>query len=190
MKIHSPLLLLAFAAGLAGCLPADDGDDGDDGAGDGEVIHTEDLGDGSHLTVVDARDETTWQHLDFESGAAVSEDSATWDLGFLRFNVATRVEVASLMNVDFDALTVAPADGYLTDAETDPADMETMPGYALDLWYDYDHATHVLTARTDVVYVVHSAEGNYFKVQMQDYYDDAGTAGYVSLRWAPIEAPV
>lgn len=190
MKLHASLLLLPLAGCLAACLPADDGID-DDGPGDGEVIRTEDLGDGSHLTVVDARDETTWQHLDLESGAGVAEDSAAWDLGFLRFNIATRVEVASLANVDFDALTVAPADGYRTDAEaSDPADMETMPGYALDLWYDYDHATHVLTARDDVIYVVRSAEGNYFKVQMQDYYDDAGTAGYVSLRWAPIDAPV
>ncbi len=191
MKPRSPLLLLPFTACLAACLPADDDTDAGDDAGDDPIIRTEDLGDGSHLTVVDARDEATWQHLDFESGAGVAEDSAAWDLGFLRFNVATRVEVATLEDADFDALTVAPRDGYRTDAEaSDPADKETMPGYALDLWYEYDPTTHVLTALDDMVYVVRSAEGNYFKVQMQDYYDDAGTAGYVSLRWAPIKAPV
>jgi len=187
MTLHTALLLLPLT--LAACLPADDGADPDADT-KGEGIHTEDLGDGSFVTVVDARDETTWRRLDLESGAAVSEDSSTWDLGFLRFNIATAVEVATLEGADFDALTVAPADGYRTDADAgDPADMETMPGYALDLWYDYDPTTHVLTARDDVVYVVRSAEDNYFKLQLQDYYDDAGTAGYVALRWAPVAAP-
>ncbi len=182
MKLHAALLLLPLTA----CFPADDGHDGDNVD---RGIHTEDRADGSHITVVDARDESTWRRLDLESGAEVSEDSPTWDLGFLRFNVATRIEVAALEGADFDAIEVAPADGYATDADAgDPADMETMPGYAFDLWYDYDPTTHVLTAR-DVVYVVRSAEDHYFKVQMQDYYDDAGTSGYVSLRWAAISAP-
>ncbi len=186
MKLHAALLLLPLTA----CLPADtDAVGDDDGGDDDETIRTEDLADGSHITVVDARDETTWQRLDFETSAGVGGASPAWDLGFLRFNVATRVAVASLPGADFDALTVAPSDGYLTDEGAgDPADQETMPGYAFDLWYDYDHATHVLTAR-DVVYVVRSAEDHYFKVQMQDYYDDAGTAGYVSLRWAPLAPP-
>lgn len=187
MKLLAALLLLPLTA----CLPPDETNDDDDGGGGtpDRGIQTEDRADGSHITVVDARDEASWQHLDFETAAEVPEGSSAWDLGFLRFNVKTRVEVASLEGVDFDALTVAPADGYTTDAaSTDPADMETMPGYAFDLWYEYDPATHVLTAR-DVVHVVRSAEGNYFKVQMLDYYDDAGTSGHVSLHWAPVAPP-
>jgi len=189
MNLHAPLLLLILTAGLAGCLPAD-GDDDDDSAGAGDRgVRTEDQGDGSFVTVVDARDDARWRRLDLESGAEVADDSPEWDLGFLRFNIATRVEVAELAGVDFDALTVAPADGYRSDdGAGDPADMETMPGYALDLWYDYDHTTHVLRAR-DVVYVVRSSADNYFKLQLQDYYDDAGTSGYVTLRWAAVAPP-
>ena len=47
----------------------------------------------------------------------------------------------------------------------------------------------MLSARDDVVHVVKSAGGNCFKVQMLDYYDDAGTSGYVSLRWAAVAGP-
>lgn len=186
MKLrNAPLLLLPLIA----CVPADDGDD-DDGGGVDRGIVTEDQGDGSFITVVDARDEARWKHLDFESRAEVDAASPAWDLGLLRFNIATRVEVAPLAGADFDAVTVAPASGYVGDGDdADPMDMETMPGYAFDLWYAYDMTTHVLTAR-DVLYVVRSAEGNYFKVQLLDYYDDAGTAGYVALRWAPVSAPL
>lgn len=186
MNLHKTPLLLALLA--PACLPADTDDDASDASPD-KGIQTEDLGDGSFSTVVDARDEQRWQHFDLESGAEVDEGSAKWDLGFLRFNVSTRVEVAPLEGADFNQITVAPADGYVRDeADPDPADMETMPGYAFDLWYEYDMTTHVLAAR-DVVYVVRSAEGNYFKLQLQDYYDDAGTAGYVTLRWAPVAPP-
>ena len=47
----------------------------------------------------------------------------------------------------------------------------------------------MLSARPDLVYVVHTPEDSYFKVQILDYYDDAGTAGYLSLRWAPLAPP-
>jgi hypothetical protein len=58
----------------------------------------------------------------------------------------------------------------------------------MDLWYDYDMDAHTLAAR-DVVYAVRSASGNYFKIQMLDYYNDAGTAGYVKFKVAPLAAP-
>ena len=44
----------------------------------------------------------------------------------------------------------------------------------------------MLSARPDLVYVVHTPEDSYFKVQMLDYHDDAGTAGYLSLRCAAL----
>ena len=43
------------------------------------------------------------------------------------------------------------------DPET--AMQETMPGYAFGLWYDYDPATHVLSARPDLVYSFHHGRG-------------------------------
>jgi hypothetical protein len=179
-----PCALLALACA---CLPAADDDDR---AIVDKGIRTVDQGDGTFISVVDARDDAAFTYLDLESRTEVDGASAAWDLGFLRFNVATHVEVAVLEGADFDALKSAPADGYVAD-ENDPETSmrETMPGYAFDLWYDYDMTTHVLTARADLVYVVHTPEDNYFKVQMLDFYDDAGTSGHVTLRWAPLAPP-
>ena len=181
-----PLAMLAL---FPACTPAaaEDASAGDDAGERG--IQTEDQGDGSFISVVDARDEAAFVYLDFEGKAEVAAGDA-WDLGFARFNVATHVEVAVLMGAAFDEVTAAPADGYVGDAaDPETAMQETMPGFAFDLWYDYDPATHVLTARDDLVYVVHTPEGNYFKVQMLDYYDEAGSSGHVTLRWAPLAPP-
>lgn len=187
-------VMLMMCGAFVGCVPAattpdeDDGADEDGEGGDGDAIVTEKDGD-SWVSVVDSRDAMVWQRFDFETRSVVDE-SADWDLGFSRFNVETAVEVAVLRDQDYAALTQAPADGYTMDnASADPADMETMPGYAFDLWYVYDTMTHVLTADASLVYVVHTPEGNYFKVQMLDYYDEAGTSGYVSMRWAAVAAP-
>lgn len=194
---------VAISLALGACIPpaphGDDaeGDGGDESSdesgaegGEGNGVETEDEGDGVYVSVVDARDEASWVRFDFESRRVVGEDSAAWDLGFQRFNIETRVEVAVLEGQDFAGLKKAPADGYITDGEmVDPESMETMPGYAFDLWYAYNPMTHVLTAVEDRVYVVHTPEGGYFKVQMLEYYDDAGTSGYVTLRWAAVEAP-
>lgn len=181
-----PLAMLAL---FPACTPAaDDESSAGDDAGE-RGIQTEDQGDGSFISVVDARDEAAFVYLDFEGKAEVAAGEA-WDLGFARFNVATHVEVAVLMGAAFDEVTAAPADGYVGDAaDPETAMQETMPGFAFDLWYDYDPATHVLTARDDLVYVVHTPEGNYFKVQMLDYYDEAGSSGHVTLRWAPLAPP-
>jgi len=179
-------LILPCALLSCACVPVED--DGKQVTDKG--IETMAQGDGSFVSVIDTRDESAFTYLDLESSAEVDADSETWDLGFLRFNVATHVEVAVLEGTDFDALTTAPVDGYRSDASDPETSMkETMPGYAFDLWYDYNMMTHVLTARADLVYVVHTPEDNFYKVQMLDYYDAAGTSGYLSLRWAPLLPP-
>ncbi len=192
MKPCASLFPLAMWVLFPACTPAAEesaGDDDTGAGGAGESIQTEDQGDGSFLSVVDARDEAAFVYLDFEGKAEVAAE-AGWDLGFQRFNVATHVEVAVLMGAAFDEVTAAPADGYVGDAsDPETAMQETMPGFAFDLWYNYDPATHVLTARDDLVYVVRTPEGNYFKVQMLDYYDEAGSSGHVTLRWAPVAPP-
>lgn len=197
MNLRAVMFPLAFSALFPACTPAADDGGGDDtasddsgGPADDNGIKTEDQGDGSFVSVVDARAEGSFNYFDFESRAEVEGDGGEWDLGFQRFNIATHVEVAVLEGARFDELVEAPKDGYVVDAaDPETAMQETMPGFAFDLWYDYNPMTHALSARADVVYVVHTPEGNYFKVQMLDYYDEAGTSGYVTLRWAPVAAP-
>lgn len=200
-------LMLALAAcGDDGQTTSTDSDsDGaasdSDGGGPSAPVETVDEGEGVRLTTVDASSDQTWVYFDFESGAQTSPgdpaDDAGWDLGFLRFNIKSNggtsgtgeVGVVRLDGEDFDALSVAPAQGYVSDdAAGGPMPMSTTPGYAFDEWYAYDFATHVLSPE-DAVFVVRTVEANYFKVQLLAYYDDAGTPGMVQFRWAPLDPP-
>ena len=66
-------------------------------------------------------------------------------------------------------------------------DRNGSPDYAFgagDGWYNYDPATHVLTAR-DTVFVVKTPGGD-FKLQFSSYYDAAGTPGMPQFRWAKL----
>ncbi len=151
----------------------------------------------------DATDYDNWVYLDLETDQLVTpatpEDSDEWDMAFQRFNIAVNggtsgtgeVAVARLDDAVYEDVTVAPADGYITDNVVDPVGgMEDIePGYAFDLWFDYDMDEHTLSP-TGRVYVVRTVEQNYFKVEVIDYYDQAGTAGHVTSRIAAIDAPM
>lgn len=201
-------ITLAFAA--AAC--ADDLRPGNPDAGPGtgadaspageHITHT-DNGDGTTTTVVDASDEAAWIYLDLQTKQEKTPmnpaASDGWDLAFHRFEIkinggdsgAGGMEVAVLEGADFDALAEAPAAGYVTDA-ADGDDEDTAPDLAFtsgdSLWYDYDPSTHVLTPR-DLVYVLASVEGDYFKLRILTYYDEVGTAGFLKFQWGPVAAP-
>ncbi|MBN2797982.1 MAG: HmuY family protein [Deltaproteobacteria bacterium] len=156
------------------------------------------LEDGSFLTVVDAQDSLDWVYYAFTAADEVSPaqpaDSTEWDLAVRRYEIALNggvsgtggVEVATLAGQDFDALTAAPAEGYVTDLPD--ADEDGDPEYALGDWFDYDSGTHVLTPK-DQVYAVHGVGGAAYKLQVVDYYSSAGTSGYPKLHWAPLDLP-
>ena len=62
------------------------------------------------------------------------------------------------------------------------------PDYAFeqgDGWYAYDVASHVLTPRP-LVWVVRTGDATAVKVAIEDYYDDVGSSGVFTLRWAPL----
>lgn len=161
--------------------------------------------DGVVTTIADATADTTWHYLDLETGTEITTDvpspSTRWDLAFQRFKVITNggvsgpggVSVARLEQTAFASVVRAPESGYLVDAADGEADMDHDADSALtngsDDWYDYDPATHVLSPKADLTYVVHTGEGHYFKLAIVGYYDGAGTPGYVRFTWAQIEAP-
>lgn len=202
MTLSRSLLLLALAAPLA-CVPDPATGDDDTGAAQDAPVVTEDLGDGTHETSIDATAEAAWTYFDFESRAQVEpptpDDDPTWDLGVLRFNLKTNggtsgsggAAVAVLDGTTFDAVTAPPTDGWLGDTATEPGVggspmADTTPGYAFDNWFKYDIATHTLQPVEDRVYVVRTPEGNHYKLAMLGYYDDAGTPGFVRFRWSPL----
>jgi hypothetical protein len=150
---------------------------------------------------VDATDATSWQLLDLDAAAGVTTDrsgNSVWDLGLQRFAVRTNsgvsgpatVQVARLTDTPFDGLTHAPTSGWLQDAGdgTDEDDKDDLAIAALGDWYTYDAATHKLSPAA-AVFAVRTSAGHYKKVEFQSYYDDAGTSGWVRLRWADLQPP-
>ena len=210
MRTNPLILSLAACALAVGCAPdlkpgpTPDGSadsDGGVGGGSGHVENT-DNGDGTFTTRIDARDQETWVYFDFEAKREVTpadpDHSRDWDLSFRRYKVrvdggssgAGNVGVAPLPGIDFASLKSAPASGYAADEGSGDADAgpSQLVFEAGDGWYLYDVNTHALSPR-NVVYVVRTVEGNYFKVQILGYYDAAGTPGYLSFKWAPLTAP-
>lgn len=197
------LMCLSAIALLASACGDDLRPEPDDGTPDSEsrITHT-DLGNGVTRSSVDATSEEAWVYLDLDTGNEVSPASPEldpdWDIAFQRFQVRSNsgisgpggVQTAILMEQDFDALTEAPSSGWRIDAE-DSDDEGTEPDYVFlqeGHWYGYDLATHTLRPR-EWVYVVKTGAGAHFKLQFLGYYDDAGTSGIPSFKWAPVGAP-
>jgi len=157
-----------------------------------------DEGDNVFLTTIDASSETDWVYLSLVDGVQVEPDDPqtdpSWDLAFLRFHIklnggvsgASGVAAAQLDGVDFDDVSDAPAEGFEVDAP-DGDDDDEDPDYVLRHWYDYSVMTHVLTP-TATVYVVRSGDDHY-RLQLDAYYDEAGSSGHPSFRWGSIAAP-
>ncbi|MDD9934672.1 MAG: HmuY family protein [Myxococcales bacterium] len=190
------MLGATLALGCAAELGTSDGDEQDPPAAGG--ITTVDNGDGTYTTLVDASDGEAWLTFDFESGERVLEGDEAWDLGFQRFEIKSnggisgdgRVVVAALAGADFEALERAPGGEYVEDA-ADGDDEDEDPDYAFlvgDGWYSYDPTDHTLSPQ-DVLYVVRTVEQGYFKLQMLDYYDEAGSSGFPRFLWAEVDAP-
>lgn len=166
---------------------------------DGAAVCTEADGE-TRRTGFDSTDGEVWHHLDFESGAAVDAASDVWDLAVQRYRIKVNggisgsggVEVAILKDTTFDAVTAAPKEGWITDADGEAELGRGDPLYAFfqdDGWYSYDFVVHKLAPREGRVYVVKTVEQNFVKVELQSYYNADGVAGHVVMRWDFIDPP-
>jgi len=146
--------------------------------------------------VINATSSSDWAYLDLVAGAVVDapatpEDSDVWDLGLRRQTVKVNggvsgtggMEVVPLAGVDYNTNLEEPTEGWITDAADadDDGDLE----YAFNSWFNYDSSTHVL-APADITWVVRATGGELFKLAFLAYYDDAGTAAMIHLRWGPL----
>lgn len=161
--------------------------------------------DGTVETLVDATSITEWQYLELETGEAVTpEDPQTdhrWGLAFWRYVVNSNGgvsgtgggSIARLEGTSFEAVTRAPETGWVADWPDGPDDLDDMPdslmANGVDDWFHYDLATHILTPREGVVYVVETPSENFFKIRLYAYYDSVGTPAYVRFLWAPVDPP-
>jgi hypothetical protein len=181
-----------------------EGADGSIPPSSGNFTHTR-LADGTVETLLDASSTTAWHYLDLETGLAVtpSDPSAdrTWDLAFQRFLILSNGGasggggglVARIEGESFESITRAPETGWIEDRVDGPDDRDETNDSAFvngtNDWYAYELATHALTARTDIVYVVQTPEAHYVKLQVLGYYDSAGSPGFLRFRWAPVSPP-
>lgn len=150
--------------------------------------------DGSTVSTVDATNKTSYVYFDLDTGkeveGAVAVETQSWDLSFQRFKISSNgggsgpgtCKVLGLKATKFEDLKVAPKDGY--QADTADSVFATFEGG----WYNYDLNVHKLVPR-DLLYVVLSGQGSYFKIQMLDYYDKNGTAAKPTLKWEKISPP-
>lgn len=173
------VLLLACAASIA---PegSDSGSTGSVSAGD---------------AIIDATSETDWVYIDLSEATMVTpatpEDDAGWDIGFRRYKAKINggvsgtadMAVVPYFETEYNTALAEPTDGWVTDVAD--ADEDGDPEYALDTWFDYDSDTHEVTA-ADVIYVVRDAAGELLKLQFLEYYDEAGTPGYIHIRWGSL----
>ncbi len=183
------LLLLPLAA----CAPDLRDDFPLDGAlpGADHITH-QPQADGSTLSLVDATNKTSFVYFDLDSGkeleTAAALDTQQWDLSFQRYKLNSngggsgpgKVKVLGLKDVAWDSLTLAPEGNYQADAANSV--FTTFEGG----WYFYDLSKHKLVPREDLLYVVATGEGAYFKVKMLGYYDANGTAAKPSFKWAKV----
>ena len=160
-----------------------------------------DQGDGVTLTKINAAS-LDFIYLDLETKTqvfpATPEDDPSWDLTFSRFHVGINggatgtggMAVAPILDgTPFDAITTAPATGYMVD-EPD-ADSDGINEFVISVlqpWYDYDDVTHVVS-RSGRAFVVRTVEGNYYKLEIIAYYNDDGDSGYPQMLWAPVAPP-
>jgi hypothetical protein len=192
-----PSILLALATFATACAPdlrTDHPFDGEQTTD--ELVTSEDLGGGVTKLVVAATSKTSKVYVDLDGLREMKTEEAFatngWDLNLKRFEIAMNggssnpegvVRAAVLVDQDFDALTQAPADGYLQDGA------ELVFNSVEGGWYYYDLGVHRLITRQDLMYVVQTSDGAYKKLKMLDYYDSAGTPGMVSLKLADLAAP-
>ncbi len=155
-----------------------DTDDGPTCTTDSSRLSTSEA-DGVYTTQAYTGDEEELVCFSFADGGLVEEG---WDMSMIKWTWPSTAQVAELEGQDFDALTTAPADGYVSDPD--------LEGDCFEGWYDYDSTEHILVPY-DKVYVVHTADDAYYKMQVVTYYPDGDhdLPHWPTWKWAPVEAP-
>lgn len=149
-------------------------------------IVSTDVGEGVTEVEVDATDGSVWVYFSFDSPEEVVPEDG-WAMAFARYHVMTNggasgaggVEVVVLEGQDFESLTEAPTEGWIADTADD---------LAMDAWFDYDSATHYVSAG-DRSFALREGDGDYYKVRFLAYYNESGSGGHLRFEWAALAPP-
>jgi hypothetical protein len=143
---------------------------------------------GPAFYTLDARASDQWTFFDFSRGSVVEvphQFGVDWDLAFQRHKMlvnggATNPKgqggILNLGEAPFEAISDAPADGYVEDTiATINPDTIVTENLAIKTWYHYNFLTHLLLPKPNV-YVIRTADGKYAKMRIVSYYCDGGHA--------------
>jgi hypothetical protein len=147
-----------------------------------------------------------WVYFSFETGAEVAitdfKNSTDWDIAFHRGDVRVNCGAAGVGQggsfnagkVDFASVKEAPATGYslnttikILESYTMPPVYVTVPGDTLvTKWLTVIPNTNAKPTYIpqDYIYVIKTAKGKYAKVWLKDYFNEAGTGGYITMKYA------
>ncbi len=144
---------------------------------------------------VDATNREAWTYFSFASGDLVkvgdAENSEAWDIGFQRTQVKLNGgisgpgmgSVVMLTETTFEAVTEAPADGYLSDTE----DTLAIVPQSEKGWYIYTGPpAHWILPLEDRVFAIKTADGTFAKVRFIGYYKDNENkkdGGFVTFKY-------
>lgn len=148
---------------------------------DAQVPADEPIGLETLTFTIDATNREAWVYFSFASGNTVNvedaENSEAWDIGFQRTQVKLNGgisgpgmgSVVMLTETTFEAVTEAPAEGYLADAE----DTLAIVPQSEKGWYIYTGPpAHWILPLEDQVFVIRAAGGTFAKVRFIGYYKD------------------
>ena len=148
---------------------------------DAQVPVDKPIGPEAMTFTIDATNREAWAYFSFATGDIVAVEDAVnseaWDIGFQRTQVKLNGgisgpgmgSVVMFTETTFEAVTVAPADGYLADTE----DTLGIVPQSEKGWYIYTGPpAHWILPMEDRVFVVKAADGTFAKLRFVGYYKD------------------
>lgn len=162
---------------------------------------------GFNETVVQATSQIEWTHCDLSIGATTTF-TGPWDVRFRRFTIATNGGTtasgsgascntgltdlgAANSFSQFSSGTTGICPNLVADTQLSASTgsqsgsgTTSFSGSSVMLeWYNYNSETNTLSSKNEV-YVVRSSDGaEYYAIQFRDYYSEAGTSGFPTIRW-------
>ena len=119
--------------------------------------------------------------------AASEADGAAWDIAFQSTNIRVNGG-AQLVGQPFEAVVLAPEEGY----RRDEADSPAIPGGSGNGWYLYDSSVHLVMPIPNRTLVLKTAAGAYAKVEILSFNrmnpatgsDEGGDPRFYTFRYA------
>jgi hypothetical protein len=152
---------------------------------------------GKELTI-DASSKTDWVYFSFSNGEVVTVDdpanSTDWDLGLMRYHLCTNSGTSGKGNggaidmgdLDFADVREAPTEGYTVDDSIAYTGHGGTTMYSvnpvLETWAVMEGMPPTFVP-SDHIFIVKTAAGNYVKLWVQNYYNDEGTSGFITIKY-------